>query len=94
MQKRRYLRETLDGADLLVLTDTNRGRLRALREEFPVTNGFYDGLWAGDGEFRRIAAFEIGPTLAGRPVDDSGAEPTFRLFDHPRVYIYRRAEGQ
>jgi len=93
-RKERYVGDRLAKADLLVLTDATRLRLGPLGQQFPIMNDFYAELSAGAGEFRRAAAFEMGPRFAGRPVDDSGAEPTFRLFDHPKVYIYRRVSGK
>jgi hypothetical protein len=88
--KRRYLAAVLGRADWLVVTDTTRNRLRRLRSQFPVITEFYDRLLSGQTQFEQVAIFSNGATFLGRPVDDSLAEPSFRLFDHPEVRIFRR----
>lgn len=90
-EKRAYLESVLRDATVLVVTDTNRSRLGRLRAEFPQMNAFYDGLLSGEAGFREVAAFTNGPRFLGRRINDSGAEGSFRLFDHPQVHIYRRA---
>ena len=89
-RKRAYLGQRLANADYLVITDNNPGRLSALANQFPVMTGLYGQLIADEGQFQRVA--RLGPTwrFLGRAVDDSGSEPTFRLFDHPRVEVFRR----
>lgn len=87
-----YLRTTTRSADLLLLTDTNFSRLRLVAESFPAMHEFYQQLFAGRTQFWQVASFEAGPTFLGRPVDDSRAEPSFRLFDHPKVYVFRATE--
>lgn len=89
-RKREYVASILRSADWLVVTDTTRNRLRHLRRQFPVMTEFYDRLLAGGTAFEQVAVFDTGPRFLGRPVDDSGAEPSFRLFDHPEVRIFRR----
>ena len=89
-RKRDYLAAALADADWLVITHNNRDRLRRFRTEFPVINEFYDDLFAGRAGFEQ--AFDHSATwhFLGLRVDDSRAEPSFRLFDHPRVYVFRR----
>jgi len=88
--KRRYLQDRLAGGDYLVLTDSGMRKLAGLREEFPVMTGFYDALWGGKTPFEPVATFDRGPALGPVRISDRNAELTFRLFDHPTVYIFRR----
>lgn len=89
-QTAQYLTAQVTGADYLVVTDINRDRIGHLAHAFPVMHEFYTRLFSGQTDFRQAAAFERGPSLLGRPIDDSGAELSFRLFDHPKVYIFQR----
>ncbi|MCE5216178.1 glycosyltransferase family 39 protein [bacterium] len=88
--KRAYLQSRLSEADWLVLTDTNRSRMATLKRQFPVINDFYEGLRQKRTPFTEAAAFAAGPSLLGLTLEDSGAELSFRMADHPTVRLYRR----
>jgi len=93
LAKQRYLRDQLGPADILVLTDNNRRRLAGLRDEFPVMARFYDDLLAGRTAFGLAAETGFEWQLGDLRVDDSRAEPSFRMYDHPRVYVFVRERG-
>ena len=50
----------------------------------------YRDLFAGKLGFQLVKTFKVYPALFGRSINDDAAEWTFRLFDHPGVYIFRR----
>jgi YYY domain-containing protein len=59
---------------------------------YPVTARFYD-LLESDPEsigFRRIAEFTSHPSIFGRSFDDTGAEESFSVYDHPEVVVYEK----
>ena len=88
--KREYLQEHLQWADYLVLTELRRERIRHLGAHFPVISRFYEHLFGEQSDWRLLAEYNTGPALFGIPIDDSGSEPTFRLFDHPHVYVFSK----
>ncbi len=89
--KRRYVQATVDGADYVLLTGLRRERLGRVADQFPVMTQFYDQVFGQRG-WHLQAMFDNGPKLFGYRIDDRQAEPTFRLFDHPDVYLFRRVE--
>ena len=92
-EKERYLAEHLAWADYLVLTGLRRERLRPVAQGFPVLTEFYRRLWGGQSNLTLAWECRPQPHLLGWTLSDAGAEPTFRLFDHPDVYLFaRRAE--
>lgn len=88
--KQAYLQSRLSEADWLVLTDTNLSRMATLKQQFPVINDFYEGLGQKRTPFTQAASFAAGPSLLGFALEDSGAELSFRMADHPTVRLYRR----
>jgi len=54
---------------------------------------YYDDLFAGRLGFRLLRSFKVYPRLGGVDINDDGAELTFRLFDHPRVFVFRRGDA-
>ena len=89
-QKRQYLQGHLQWADYLILTGLRRERISHLSEQFPVITKFYRQLFGGELGWRMVAEFNNGPRLGRIRIDDSGSEPTFRLFDHPQVYVFAK----
>jgi hypothetical protein len=76
----------LKGADWLVLADD---RL-ASRGRYPFATQYYDALFNGDLGFALDRAFVRVP-LCGISFDDTASDVTCRQFDHPRIFVFRRA---
>jgi hypothetical protein len=38
-----------------------------------------------------MRTFKVYPSLFGIKINDDAAELTFRLFDHPRVFVFARS---
>lgn len=89
-EKRRYLDQALAGADYVLLTGLRRERVRGLPKEFAALNTFYQQVFDNPQSWRQVGVWNTGPQLGRTRIDDSGAEPTFRLFDHPDVYLFER----
>ena len=63
-------------------------RIQHVQQESPVISSFYRSLFAGRLLWKLVASFRTSPELFGLTIDDSNSEPTFRLFDHPDVYVF------
>ena len=59
-----------------------------------VVKQYYRDLFSGRLGFELVANVAGLPSLFGASINDDDAELTFRLFDHPRVFVFkRRAAG-
>jgi hypothetical protein len=89
------IRTHLAQADYLVLS-SGRGYESVARvpEQYPRMNAFYEKLFAGELPFRKVRTFSSFPRLELGPwsleFDDSRAEESFRVYDHPVVHIFER----
>ena len=83
----------LDEADYVVLSsDRVRGSVTKLEREYPATIRYYELLEGGALGFELAATFSLRPALFGITIDDSRAEESFTVYDHPRVRIFRKTE--
>jgi len=87
---REYLAERLAGADWLIMGEEFSEQYRKRADAYPALVQFYRDLDAGKTAFRLERVFRARPSLFGIDWNDDRAELSFRLFDHPRVRIYRR----
>jgi hypothetical protein len=93
--KTRYIQERLALADYLVMDDTFVQFYEHLPDtEHRVVKQYYEDLFAERLGFRLMRTFKVYPRLAGTDINDDGAELTFRLFDHPRVFVFVRSTPQ
>lgn len=63
-----------------------------LPDQFPYMHKYYQLLETGDLGFQRVAEFSSYPELAGIKINDTSAEETFWVYDHPRVRIYKKIQ--
>lgn len=57
---------------------------------WPVTSRFYAALDSGELGFEKVADFTSYPRILGMTFDDTGAEESWSVYDHPEVVIYRK----
>ncbi len=88
-QKWRYIGERLHCADYLVLSDRHYSVYQEQSRLFPVESEYYTRLFNGELGFYPIKSFIRRPNLLGWTIDDSSAELTFRIFDHPALWIFQ-----
>ncbi len=88
--KEEYLAEHFTWAHYVVLTGLRRERMVPVARWFPVMFPFYALLWSGQTGLTPAAVFAPKPQLGPWILSDRGSEPTFRLFDHPDVYVFQR----
>jgi hypothetical protein len=86
-----YIHERLRDADLIVLSEEARTQYGHAREAHPVMNRFYDDLFAGALPFELVRTFSKRPSLGPFEWDDTGIELTWRLFDHPNIWVFERS---
>ena len=90
-EKRAYIERRLAMADYIVMDDTYLQFYAPLsRERHGAVKDYYDRLFSGRTDFQLLETFKVYPKLAGVEIDDDAAELSFRLFDHPRVFVFMR----
>jgi hypothetical protein len=89
--RQRYIDSRLRLADWIVMDDTFVDFYSHLSEQtHHIPKQYYRDLFAGKLGFDLAQSFKTYPALFGRTINDDNSELTFRLFDHPRVFIFRR----
>lgn len=63
-----------------------------LPRRYPLTIHYYQLLFSGQLGFHLAARFENAPHLFGLTLDDSNADESYSVFDHPTVRIFVRDE--
>jgi 4-amino-4-deoxy-L-arabinose transferase-like glycosyltransferase len=92
-EKRRYIERRVALAEYIVMDDTYVQFYERLpAAEHGVVQRYYADLFEGRLGFELMRTFKVYPRLGGIDINDDGAELTFRLFDHPRVFVFRRRE--
>ncbi len=83
----------LVAADFVVVSSHRvKGAIKQLPGEYPATILYYESLDNGALGFDLVAHFESRPNLFGITIDDSGADESFTVYDHPEVSIYKKSE--
>jgi YYY domain-containing protein len=90
-QKYNLLRSRLREADYIVLS-TNRlyGAIPRLPERYPMSTKYYQLLFAGELGFEKVAQFTSYPRLGPFVFNDSAADESFTVYDHPKPIIFQK----
>ena len=91
--RRRHIMDVMDRADWLALSEGHRTSFTTAPELRPVESAFYRYLDDGTLPFEKVEEFASYPKLGPWTFRDDGAEILFRIFDHPKVEIWRRRTG-
>jgi hypothetical protein len=90
------LRKLYDGlavADYYALSSPRAwNTIGRLPDRFPIMTRFYRLLGRGELGFEKAAQFTSYPRLLGVELEDTAAEETFWVYDHPPVILYVRTE--
>ena len=90
-EKQRYIASRLAQVDWIAMDDTYTTWYEHLQgPENALLKQYYRDLLAGKLGFAVVKTFKVYPSLFGWTINDDSAEMTFKLFDHPRVFILRR----
>ena len=87
-----WIEEHLE-ADYLVLSNRLSEQADRADGAFARIREYYQRLGDRNGRFQMVKQFRSQPALWRFALDDSGAEHTFRIFDHPTITIYKRTPG-
>ena len=88
--------------DWIVLSSLRaKGSIGELPGEFSLMSNFYSGLDSGELGFVKVAEFTSYPKLdcslffahCSLLIDDSSAEESFWVYDHPKAEIYKRIQN-
>lgn len=94
-EKRKKIEEWIGAADWIVLSSYRaKGTIGRLAKKFPLMSRFYQDLENGSlgfvqaAEFTSFPSFQIGSWRL--EINDSSAEESFWVYDHPIVEIYKK----
>jgi 4-amino-4-deoxy-L-arabinose transferase-like glycosyltransferase len=87
---RKYVRERMENTDYIIMSDEHSEQFSFRSREYPAVVQFFRRLYEEKLGFRLVKTFEARPAFLGRTINDDRSELTFRLFDHPKVRIFKR----
>lgn len=91
-EKHGYIVSKVSQADWIVMDDTYLQWYDHLPEgDYGAVKQYYRDLFAGRLGFELDRTFKVYPSLFGYDINDDSSEFSFRLFDHPRVFVFRRS---
>lgn len=93
-QKRARLAYILEHVDYIVLS-SNRfyDALSRNPRRWPMTLDYYRALFSGQLGFELVRTFASEPNFGPFEIDDRWAEESFTVYDHPRVFVFRKTPG-
>ncbi|HVZ59106.1 MAG TPA: glycosyltransferase family 39 protein [Patescibacteria group bacterium] len=68
------------------------GTLLHLPEKYPLTQKYYQLLFAGKLGYQKVAEFSSYPRLLGFTLNDDSSEETFQVYDHPKAMIFENVK--
>ncbi|GAC1657703.1 MAG: hypothetical protein NVS4B7_03590 [Ktedonobacteraceae bacterium] len=90
--KARQLANLLPTIDVITMpTDRLDKSIPRLPARYPLTIHYYQLLFSGQLGFRLAAQYQNHPNLFGIILDDSNADESYSVFDHPTARIFVRA---
>ncbi|HLJ80678.1 MAG TPA: DUF2298 domain-containing protein, partial [Ktedonobacterales bacterium] len=88
-QKAQTLSQQLASADVVVISSQRLVRsIPKLPDRYPMTTRYYQLLFEGRLGFTLAAHFQNAPNLFGLTINDSGADESYSVYDHPPVWIF------
>ncbi|MBO0792899.1 MAG: glycosyltransferase family 39 protein, partial [Ktedonobacteraceae bacterium] len=92
--KMRSLAELLSTVDVITMASDRLDKsIPRLPSRYPLTIHYYQLLFSGQLGFHLKARFDNRPNLFGITLDDSSADESYSVFDHPTVRIFVRTEN-
>ncbi len=89
-EKWAYMMDILDHAEYIVISEAWANVFPRLAHQFPAEARFYRRLFQGKLGYRLVVRFQECPQLGPWRFCDESAEMSWRYFDHPRMYIFKR----
>ncbi len=89
--KAQQLAGQLASANVIVISSQRLIRsIPKLPDRYPMTTRYYKLLFSGALGFKLAAHFEEHPHVLGFQLNESGADESFSVYDHPPVWIFTR----
>jgi hypothetical protein len=89
VQKAQQIAHMLSTVDAIIMpTDRLDKSIPRSPQRYPLTIHYYHLLFSGQLGFRLAAQFENHPHLLGITLDDSNADESYSVFDHPHAHIF------
>lgn len=84
----------LNRADYVVLSSRRLiDSIAQMPYRWPMTTAYYDYLFDGSLGFELVAQFSSPPGIGPISIDDSSAEESLTVYEHPQVYIFRKTDA-
>jgi len=88
------LLSNIDEVDYIALSSARvSGTVPRVPAAWPVTSKYYETLANGDLGFEKVAEFDSYPSVLGITFNDSAAEESYSVYDHPQVVIYKKTDA-
>ena len=86
-----HIRSNLAGADYIIVSEWYYHSFcnHYAPKLAPVQYNFYKELFAGNLNYKLIKIFNSSPNLFGKALNDDKAELLFKVFDHPKIFIFK-----
>lgn len=92
--KKKHIVNSLDRSDYLIISSNRQYKsIPRLPERYPLTLKYYNELFAENLGYKIIAEFESSPNLGSLTFSDQNAEEPFTVYDHPKVYIFKKIDS-
>ena len=93
-QKVDELLANLESVDYIALASARlSGTITRVPGVWPITTRYYEALETGELGFKKVAEFTSYPQIFGIEFDDTGAEESFSVYDHPKVVVYEKTDA-
>ncbi|HEX9036859.1 MAG TPA: DUF2298 domain-containing protein [Ktedonobacterales bacterium] len=90
-EKAQQLAASIASANVVVIASQRLVRsIPKLPSRYPMTDRYYALLFSGKLGFHLAATFAAQPSILGITWNDSGADESFSVYDHPPVWIFVR----
>lgn len=91
--KKDYYATKLSTGDYIIINSRRLyGTLLYLPEKYPLTQKYYQLLFAEKLGYKKVAEFTSYPTLLGVPINDDYSEETFQVYEHPKVIVFQNVQ--
>ena len=93
-QRIEQLLSDINQVDYIALSSARlSGNIPRVPAAWPVTSRYYATLADGELGFEKVAEFTSYPSIFGHELDDTGAEESYSVYDHPKVTIYKKTDA-
>lgn len=90
-EKWTLLKNKFQKIDYIVITSNRAyGSVPRLPEKYPKTIKYYNDLFSGNFNFKKVAEFTSRPSILGFEFIDDNADEVFTVYDHPKVSIFKK----